>query len=328
MSKTGTQTWPLKSLDFWLRLLSRDKSVDGPVTLDRKRIYIIPTRSGVLFALMLLAMLIGAVNYQNSLGFVLTFLLTGLGLVSMFHTFRNLHSLTLRAGHPLPVFAGETARFNVHVENSSSRHRFTLILHFNEQHPVTLDLSPQGGQWIILTFPSHKRGLLNPGRITVTTRFPLGLFNAWSYVYLTMPCLVYPQPAIQRGLPPDLLDHQGETGDQGIGHDDFAGLRSYQPGDSLRHVHWKSLAREQGLLTKQFGGALADALWLRWEQTGNRSREERLSLLARWVLEAETLGITYGLAIPGSEFTPAQGETHRHRCLKSLALYGLSQPEL
>ena len=308
---------------FWRRLFRRDAPEKGPVTLGRRRIYILPTRTGVIFALILLAMLIGAINYQNSLAFVLTFLLTSTSVVSMIHTFRNLHALTLRAGHPQPVFAGELARFSVNVENRGGRARYALNLLLGEQSPLTLDLPQNGGQWLNLTLPAGQRGILHPGRITLFTRFPLGLFHAWSYVHLDMPCLVYPRPSDRRGLPRELLDLRGAVGDQGSGSDDFAALRSYHPGDSLRHVHWKAAAREQGLLTKQFGGGVTEELWLRWEHTGNLPMEERLSLLTRWILEAEALDLAYGLALPDREFPPERGETHRRRCLGALALYAL-----
>ena len=319
---TGFNTWRNEMLDFWRRLFRRDAPATGPVTLGRRRVYILPTRTGLVFALILLAMLIGAVNYQNSLAFVLTFLLTGLSVVSMIHTFRNLHALTLRAGHPQPVFAGEQARFSINVENQGGRDRYALNLLLGDQDPVTLDLPQNGGQWLTLPLPSQRRGLLLPGPITIYTRFPLGLFHAWSFVHLDMPCLVYPRPATRRGLPRELLHSQGAVGDQGNGSDDFSALRSYHVGDSLRHVHWKAVAREQGLLTKQFGGGVTEELWLRWEQTGSLSLEERLSLLTRWLLEADALGLAYGLALPDREFKPARGEAHRRRCLKALALFG------
>ena len=310
-------------LDFWRRLFRRGSPETGPVTLGRRRVYILPTRTGLVFALILLAMLIGAVNYQNSLAFALTFLLTGLSVVSMVHTFRNLHALTLRAGHPQPVFAGEMAQFSVNLLNSGGRARYALNLMLGKQEPLTLDLPQNGGQWLTLPLPSQTRGMLLPGRITIYTRFPLGLFRAWSIVHLQMPCLIYPRPAAQRGLPRELLDSRGAVGDQGSGSDDFAALRSYHAGDSLRHVHWKAVAREQGLLTKQFGGGVTEKLWLRWEHTGNLTLEGRLSLLTRWVLEADAQGLAYGLALPDREFAPARGEGHRRRCLKALALYGL-----
>jgi uncharacterized protein (DUF58 family) len=323
MATSGFKTWRDEKLGFWRRLFRRDAPEAGPVTLGRRRVYILPTRSGLVFALILLAMLIGAVNYQNSLAFVLTFLLTGLAVVSMIHTFRNLHALTLRAGHPQPVFAGETARFSVNLENRGGRERYALNLMLPGQEPLTVDLPQNGGQWLSLPLPSRQRGLLHPGRITLYTRFPLGLFHAWSYVHLDMACLIYPRPAERRGLPPQLPASSGAVGDQGSGSDDFASLRTYHPGDSLRHVHWKAAAREQGLLTKQFGGGISRELWLRWEQTGQLPLEQRLSLLTRWVLEADTLGLAYGLALPEREFAPACGEAHRRRCLGALALYAL-----
>ena len=49
------------------------------------------------------------------------------------------------------------------------------------------------------------------------------------------------------------------------GQDDFAGLRKYQPGDSLRHVAWKAVARGQAVMTKQFSGLAAGELWLDWD---------------------------------------------------------------
>ena len=55
-----------------------------------------------------------------------------------------------------------------------------------------------------------------------------------------------------------MLQQRGSVGDQGRGSDDFASLRPYHAGDSLRHVHWKALAREQGLVTKQFGGGVSE----------------------------------------------------------------------
>lgn len=312
---------------FWRRWLRRDQPGPGPVTLGRRRIYIIPSRTGLIFALILMAMLIGAVNYQNSLAFVLTFLLTGLSVVSMIHTFRNLHALTLRAGHPQPVFAGEIARFSVNVENHGGRARYALNLKLEEQPSVTLDLPQNGGQWLLLPLASQRRGLLYPGRITIYTRFPLGLFHAWSFVHLDTPCLVYPRPAPRRGLPAELFHSRGAVGDRRSGSDDFVAMRNYQHGDSLRHVHWKAVAREHELMTKQFGGGFTNELWLRWEHTATLPPEERLSLLTRWIIDADALGLTYGLSLPDKEFKPSRGEQHRHRCLKALALYDQSMAQ-
>lgn len=308
---------------FWSRLFRRDAAEQGPVTLTRRRVYIIPSRSGFIFAVLLLAMLIGAINYQNSLSFIFTFLLTGMGLVSMVHTFRNLNGLRFHVGHVQPVFAGEQASFPVSVENSQGQQRFAIKLMFADQPPHTLDLDLDSAQWVNLHYPSRQRGWLQPGRITAYTRFPLGLFHAWAYINIDMRALVYPVPSSERKLPDEVLIQDGSSGDQGKGDDDFSSLRPYHPGDSLRHVHWKALAREQGLVTKQFGGGASEQLWLKWEMLGRLPTEEKLSRLTRWVLEADSHGMAYGLELPDRKINPQRGDGHRHQCLEALALFNL-----
>jgi uncharacterized protein (DUF58 family) len=214
------------------------------------------------------------------------------------------------------------------VENPQGNHaRFAIKLMFNEQTPQTLDLDSGGGQWLDLHHPSSKRGWLRPGRITVYTRFPLGLFHAWAYINIEMQALVYPLPSSDRKLPAEVLVQDGSSGDQGRGDDDFASLRPYHPGDSLRHVHWKALAREQGLVTKQFGGGVSEQLWLKWEMLGNLPTEEKLSRLTRWVLEADSRGMAYGLILPNIEITPQRGDGHRRHCLEALALYNIKDSQ-
>lgn len=312
---------------FWHRLFRRDQPETGPVRLGRRRVYIIPSRSGVLFALVLLAMLIGAINYQNSLAFALTFLLTGLAVVSMIHAARNLYGLKLHGGHARPVFAGGIARFPLNLDNTGCPARYALKVRMDEQAPITIDLPQNGGQWIELCQNASQRGYLNSERITLYTRYPLGLFHAWSYVNLSMRCLVYPHPDDSRGLPPESLQDYGNIGDQARGSDDFTSLRNYHPGDSLRHIHWKALAREQGLMTKQFGGGTTEELWLDWEHLGTLTQEARLSRLTRWVLEADRLDLAYGMRLPDVEIPLGRGDSHRRRCLELLALFGSSQQE-
>lgn len=313
--------------EFWSHLFRRDQAEPSPVTLTRRRVYIIPSRNGLLFAVLLLAMLIGAINYQNSLAFIFTFLLTGLGVIAMIHTFRNLNGLRFRSGHAQPVFAGEQAAFPVSVENPQALPRLAIKLMFQGQTPQSLDLDAVGGQWLQLHYPSSTRGWLIPGRITVYTRFPLGLFHAWAYIHIDMRALVYPLPASERNLPREVMVEDGSSGDQGRGDDDFSSLRPYHPGDSLRHVHWKALAREQGLVTKQFGGGVSEQLWLKWEALGRLPTEEKLSRLTRWVLEADSRGLAYGLALPDRAIEPGRGDSHRRQCLEALALYNLGGAE-
>lgn len=327
MALAALRNWRREVIDFWWRLLKKDRAESGTITLNQRRVYIIPTRSGFVFALVLLAMLLGAINYQNSLAFALTFLLAGLAVVSMVHAVRNLYGLRIHAGHSRPTFVGDQARFPIYVENAGDQQRIALKMYLPDQPPLVFDLEESGGRWLELTFPASRRGHLTPGRITLYSRFPLGLFHAWSYIHLQMGCLIYPRPDSERALPPLSSQAEGSSHSVQRGNDDFTSLRPYHLGDSMRHVHWKALAREQGMQTKLFGGGSDEELWLHWEQWGNLGVEARLSKLTRQVLEADGLGLAYGLALPDRTLQPARGDSHRHRCLEALALFGLKEAE-
>lgn len=290
-------------------------------TLTRRKVYILPTRNGWLFALVLLAMLIGAINYENSLAYALTFLLASVGVVSILHTYRNLGGVGVRAGQCRPVFAGETAVFPIGVHNGDAQARFTLQFIPDDGEPVTVDLPARSTTWVDIRRPTTRRGRHALGRLTIATCFPLGLLRAWSQVHLRQHCLVYPQPETDAPLPAPT----GGNGNAGAGHrgaEEFAGLRAYQPGDSLRQVHWKVLAREQGLLSKQFAGGGGGELWFDYASLTTLPTEARLSRLCRWVLDAEQAGLRYGLALPGGNIPAGSGPAHQQRCLEALALFG------
>jgi uncharacterized protein (DUF58 family) len=269
-----------------------------------------------------LLLLIGSINYSLSLGFALTFLLGGMALVSILHTYRNLAQLTLRAGKATPVFAGQSASFPICLENSGTYERLAIGLLREQQPPQFVDLDAGASSQVMLPLPAPRRGHLRLGRFTVFSRFPLGLFHAWSRLELAeLSCLVYPQPDNSRLPPLTGVQGHGELSRTEDGSDDFRGLRAYHPGDSLRHVAWKAMAREQGMLTKQFAGEARPELWLDWADLAGLDTETRLSRLTRWVLDAEQSGLSYGLRIPGTTLAPAYGPAHQHACLASLALY-------
>ena len=307
---------------FGIKPWRRPSPEPGPITLTRRRIYILPTRHGLMFVAVLVAMLTGAINYQNGLVYLLTFLLVSLAIVSILHSYRNLHQLVVHFGHPKAVFAGERSSYPLQLENPSSRARFAVRIEHEGEFLYT-DLAGNDRHWLQLGMPSRRRGLLPPGRIVLSSLYPLGLFRAWSYLHPAKPVLVYPKPEGPRELPPQQHQAAGSEGSGGRGGEDFDALRPYHEGDSLRHVYWKSLARGQAMTTKQFSGGGSTALWLHWEQTGQHDMEQRLSALTRWVLEADSQGLSYGLILPDREIPPASGKAHCKRCLEALALYGI-----
>lgn len=308
-------------IDHWLFQLRGPQA--GPIVLVQRRIFILPTRQGFVFAGVLALMLLGSINYGLSLGFVLTFLLVALSVNAMIYTFRNLANLRISAARTRPVFVGEKAQFSICIDNPGRADRFAIGFTRDKEESAFIDVPGHDTVFAAIGIPAVRRGLMRPGRLTLFTRYPLGLYYAWSYLELDMHCLVYPRPA-PAGLPlPPAEPGAGVGAQSGQGREDFAGLRQYHAGDSPRHIAWKAAARGQGLLTKQFSGRADTELWLDWRQLpSHMDVERRLSCLTRWVLDAHAQGLAFGLRIPGRTVALAGGEAQRDRCLQALALFG------
>jgi len=270
----------------------------------------------------LFAMLVGSVNYNNNLGFLLTFLLGSMAFVSILHTFRNLSGIQVVAVTGKPVFAGNDVAIEL-VIRATEYARNAVSFKFTQGKYQRRNLETAHDNRITITVPASHRGRLHPGRLTVSSRYPLGLFYAWSPFQPQVDCVVYPQP-----LPTPFMTANGTGDDTGQetpqrkpGVDDFEGLRLYQPGDPLQHISWKAYSRGLGLMTKQFVGTTGASPALDWDMFKTMNTEKRLSMLSYLVLQAHRMNITYGLRLPGREIAPDKGVTHKHKCLKSLALY-------
>jgi uncharacterized protein (DUF58 family) len=295
----------------------------GTVTLVHRRVYIVPTQLGALFVLTLTILLVGSINYSLSLGFALTFLLAGMGIAGMVHTARNLAHMAVSVGRAEPVFAGEAAQFRLYLDARAGFDRPAILArHLRSRSQMVVDVPAAGLAEVVLAVPAPRRGWLPLGRVMLETRFPLGIFRAWSYVEPDARCLVYPRPERSALPAPAAESARGALRSPTPGNDDYAGLRTYQLSDSPRHVAWKAVARSEDMLTKQFTGEASAELWLDWARLAPQLPvEQRLSRLAGWVLEAERSGMQYGLRLPGVEIAPGRGDAQRAACLQALALF-------
>ena len=289
--------------------------------LQSRRIYILPTGVGLVFALMTFAMLLGSMNYNNNLSCVLTFLLAGLGLVSMHQCQRNLVGLELSFAGVDPVFAGQSAQFRIAITNRSKNSRYHIQLYADSIQSDVKDLAPGDSKVFRLAIPTHKRGHSDLERFGIRTLFPFELFRSWAWLHMDLKGLVYPRPAEHAPDPPPTQTAQGHRQHDARGEEDFAGLRKFHEGDSPRHIAWKAYARTGDLFSKQFAGADTSSQWFDFDHVDEDELERRLSVITRWIIDADRTQRDYGVRIPGSEFPPAHGESHRHLCLESLALF-------
>ncbi|HPA89001.1 MAG TPA: DUF58 domain-containing protein [Quisquiliibacterium sp.] len=314
--------------DSWVdriagRFLRRRPPVGGDVRLTQRNVYVLPSRAGMLYATILLAMLIASVNYALSLGFMLTFLLGAIAVVAMLHTFRNMVALVLRPGRADPVFAGQPAQFSLLLINPARHDRHALNLFATGMvRPEVVDVSAQTEQLVTIALPAPQRGWMSVPRLKLWSEFPLGLWRVWSYWHPSLRVLVYPTPETPPAPLPESRALAGDGEGGGGGEDDIAAVRPWQPGDSPRRIAWKAMARTASdtLLTKQFEGGERGELWFDWHHLpATLDPELRISRLTRWVLDADASGARWALTLPGEPIPLDGGPGHRDRCLEALA---------
>jgi uncharacterized protein (DUF58 family) len=330
MSSLAEQGQPWQRLrerarERWRRWLNRRIPPARTVTLDQRRIFIFPTRSGFFFLLTLLLMLVAAINFQNNMSFALTFLLANLFVVAVLHSFANLAGLTLHAVRAAPVFAGQRSEFEILVSRNNQSHYYAIHTGWRGAGDmVMINLVTHSEAHAKLFVETKERGWHNPGRLLLESVYPLGLLRTWTWVDLDIHALVYPRPLASGPLAGVATDTPDGSAVPVQGSDDFYGLRDYQVGDSPRHVFWKSVAKGQPLQTKQYIAYADRSVWLDWSLFEGAPPEQRLSHLCYWVLEFDRSNEEYGLRLPGVVIEPDCGDSHRKRVLRQLALYGLS----
>jgi uncharacterized protein (DUF58 family) len=295
------------------------------LTLTQRNVYILPTRPGFMLGLTLLVLLIGSINYQLNLGYLLTFLLAGSAMVGMHVCHATLRGLTLNLMAPPPQFAGASATLSVVLGNTrdSVRHGIGLAVldATHEDHWSWTDVPAQGSCTVQVAFRPGRRGLHRVPPLTAETRFPLGTFRVWTVWRPAAQVLVYPRP---EPYPPPLPPGEPRAGGPAVARvqnsGEFEGVRGYRRGDPLKLVVWKKAAKSQELVSRDTMQAQRHELWLDHAQAGVPDLEARLSRLAAWVLQADKMGQDYGLRLPSQEIPPGTGEAHKRRCLEALAL--------
>ncbi|WP_226702469.1 DUF58 domain-containing protein [Microbulbifer elongatus] len=313
----------------WLRWLNRRLPPTQMVTLDHRKLFVLPTGAGMGLLLVIFLLWLLGTNYENNLVLALAFLLVGLMVILPVHTFANLSGLRLQLLDTSPAFAGDYGQARVALSKTGKRHHERVQLAWPPEEGLLADILEDDAREIRLDLPLLQRGRVRAPRLHVQSRFPLGLFRCWSWVDLDAEFLVYPQPKPAGPLPFGASVGEGDQQKSfSAGGEDFAGLKNYQPGDSLRHVAWKQYAGGRDLYSKEYASGSDVRLWLDWDLLGGRDVEVRLSNLCAWVLEAERAQVPYGLRLPGQSIDPDLGAAHKHKVLSALALFpvqGVSQ---
>jgi uncharacterized protein (DUF58 family) len=315
-------------LTEWLRVrtaqwMRRRQGPDRlPVRLERRRLYILPTRAGVAFGVLLFLMLLAGLNYANSLALFLTFLLAAFALVAMQQCHRNLLGTQVTSALAPPVFAGSSGSVQLTLANPAALTRAQLEVALPGGAVMSAELPAHAQRRLELPIAAPARGVIRLERVRLATAHPFGLFRAWTWLHTPIELLVYPRPRGVLPMPTQSALQRGMRAQAGAGADEWAGLRPFRDGDSPRQVDWKAYAREAPLLVKEYTAGASELRLFEFAALAHLDLEARLSQLARWVVDAEARSERYGLALPGTWLAPDRGPEHRHRCLAALALFG------
>ena len=295
-----------------------------PIKIHRRRLYILPTRFGIMLALVLAAMLIAGLNYNSNLGLAFAFLTASIALVTMHHCNRNLLGLQVDVTAEVDAFAGGEANFDFVLRNDSRIDRRDVEIRCLGATGMRSALA-RSSEPVPVAVPVPRRGVTRITQFELRTRYPFGWFHAWTYVQGALTAYVAPAPHGSRTLP--AVGGSGQSSrSEARGDEDFAGLRAYEPGVPLKHMAWKVLARGAEAAVRSYTSLAAQPEWLEWSSLEGKDTETRLSQLCLWVLESDAAQRVFGLRIPGKEIPPARGAAHRFACLRALAVFGTEEP--
>jgi len=277
--------------------------------LPQRWLFLLPTRFGLGWAVLVLLLLLFGINYQNSLAFALAFWLFAVAMVALLRTWRNLLGLRAILRLPAETFAGDEARLGVILEGGRPRQAV-------EVHAAGASASvslPEGRGEAFLSLPAPRRGESPLPLLRLESAWPLGLVRAVAWLEAGERLLVYPRPR-----PEELPAHR--LAGAGLEATDFAGLRRAEPGDSPARLAWKQWSRTGVLAAKAFSVPPRQQLWLDYDACRG-DPETRLSILCARVLAHHQAGDRYGLRLPGLTLPQGEGAAQRREALSALARF-------
>ncbi|WP_372882923.1 DUF58 domain-containing protein [Psychromonas sp.] len=267
-------------------------------------------------------------SYQNNLVLALSYLLISLIVVAIFHTYANLAGLEIKVLGGKPAFVGEKAYFSLQVEGWRAKGYDNIIIRWWHGEDGCFDFAAKQTTQIQVGVETHKRGILQPGKLLIESVYPLGIIRCWTWLNLDASTVIFPKP-LKVDFPAQLSTaNDSEQGEQFADGDDFSGLREYRAGDPVKHIAWKHYAREQGLYSKEYASSRSHDNCLDWDKFSHLHVEERLRALCYWALQFEGLQKAYGLRLPGKQIPPALGDGHRLSVLSALACFDINQSDV
>lgn len=309
----------------WQRWINRRIPRSDVQLLTQRNLFILPTAAGVVFGMLLLIMLITGINYQNSLIYLVTFLLGAVFVGAMHQTHRNLSGLELTLVQAGEGFAGDEIVFRLRA-TAGKDDAIALTFSGDDVFVRVGHVPPGQSVDVALPVPSAFRGYLRPDQIRIETRFPFGLLKAWSWMRPVSAAVVFPRPIAAPEVTSAVEDGDETASSRSPEGNDHAELRPWREGDMNQRVMWKRFARSGQMVVADWEADKGSPHWLDFNAFPGTDHELRLSYLSWLVLERGKSGARFGLNLPGQVIEPDSGPAHTTRCLRALAIWGEKKP--
>ena len=306
----------------FFRYIDKKHASSNTHELKQNRLYIFPTKRGWVFFLLNFTLWLLGTNYQNNLILGLTFLLAGIFVVAILHTYANLSGLNVVSTGCGTAHVGASLGFKIKLTRRA-RLSENLSLRFQHSDEVVTNVSVGVTESTLVEIPvaTEKRGWMKPGRLLLESEYPIGLLRCWTWLNIDTQGLVFPEPLAVKEPQSIALDEDGTDEHPIKGGEDYTGLNPYNPGDAIKHIAWKVFARGRGLYTKEFSQNVSKEIWLDYSSIDGSGVENKLSGLCYWALEYEKADENYGLRLPGISIPPGKGDSHKYQVLRALACF-------
>jgi uncharacterized protein (DUF58 family) len=315
------QTW-LTRRNHWL-----DKRIPAEdyCQFNLNNTFILPSSFGWAMIAIVLFLFILGTNYQNNIVLSMSYFVSALLLLSLFHSYQYFTQHELRFMPFEPEFENRDIQLHCQIKSAKRYPGGEFLLSAKGRNAQFKLAATYDSADLHLALPPFPRGLHMCSRIKVECFYGFGLFRCWSYLQPKQKILVYPRAS---KVPINLHNTQQDK-DTAIFQsphktqsDGLQGIRNHIDTDPIHHVSWKHVAKGQGLLTKDFTENTGKSGWLRLSDVSHPDLEDGLRKMSYQVQELSQAQVEFGLDLGSTKILPQSGFSHLQNCLFQLATFG------
>ena len=249
---------------------------------------------GRVFLIMISVLFIGSLLGRSNSLLLVFCCLTGPFVINGFLIFAMLQRLTVTRDAPLRMMAGECVAVEVQLANRkrvlptwmmSVRDRAETVSEVIEPEVLFVHVPRKGRQVSAYQLSLAVRGRAMLGPVEVHSRFPLGIVDRGLQFDLPAQILVYPRIGrlthSWRRLTETSHTSSQSTRQSSHAADTFHTMREYHSGDDPRTIHWRTSARRNELMVREFRDQRDTPVVLLldgWRPAGGKDRDDLTEL--------------------------------------------------